>query len=114
MKIILKIYHFLIDSILWSGNIKSSVDVDEKFTLYPNKSLIDAEHKEFYMEFYIQNEYSDNIDVELSKIALDLNSCRIERETISHDFLKFTERGEREKIGYRAEFLKPCYRPVLR
>ncbi len=52
-----------------SGEINSTVDTEGNLELYMNKSLIDKEHKEFYMEFYVKNGYVDDIGVELYNMA---------------------------------------------
>ena len=91
-----------------SGDVNGSVNSDNSIEVYTNRSLIDDKHKEFYMEFFIKNEYVDDVGVELSNISIDLNSCRVDDSSFSVDTLVFNKKGEKEKVGYRANFLKPC------
>jgi len=91
-----------------SGDIKNTISADGNLEVYRSKSLIDDTHKEFYMEFFIQNEYMDDVEVRLSDIAVDLNACSIEDSSLSMDSLMLTKKGQKQKIGYKAKFIKDC------
>jgi hypothetical protein len=108
MRYLIYIFLIVILNGCGSGDIKSSIEADEKFELYPSKSLIDAKHQEFYTEFFIENGYADDIEVELSNLVVDLNSCRVDSSTLSQDSVRFIKKGQKQKIGYRAEFIKSC------
>jgi len=107
-KYILYIVFILIFNSCGSGDVSREVSSDNSIEVYTKRSLIDAKHREFYMEFYVKSEYVDGVGVELSNISLDLNSCRVDDSSFSVDKLFFNRKGEKEKIGYRAKFLKPC------
>jgi hypothetical protein len=94
-----------------SGEINSEISSSEdNIEVRTRKSLIDAKHQEFYLEFLMKNNYSNGVEVELFDVSVDLNACVMSKSSLDilDHTIKFSKPYESRTISLRAEFVKPC------
>ncbi len=116
MKQIFMGFGILLSSILFtacgggSTSTNSLTLGDDNIEIHTKQSLIDSSQKKFYLEFDIQNNYTDDITVELSNISLDLNACTISSSSlnIQNNTIEFTKPQESHTIQFTADFVNAC------
>ncbi len=88
----------------------TTTGTSEDIVIQTQKTLLDAEQKEFYMEFYMQGNYPQGVEAELYDIVVDLNACRISKSQLNivDNTLLFREPQETHKLVLSAEFTRPC------
>jgi len=115
MKRYLSIFILFFTLIFWSGcgdsgssHISTDSIEDSQIEVVTQQALIDSTQTDFYLKFAIINGYMDGVEVDLSNVFVDLNSCIVSYYDINPLSITLTEPQESQLVEFRAKFSSPC------
>ena len=85
-----------------SGSNKNSLQIETK------ESIFDKEKNILGINFVVQNNYNQEIEVSLKNLSIDVNPCNVRKVSMTPKSVYFSENIQKENVTALVEFVGEC------